>query len=55
MKWYSKYLSIYGVDFGQVKPEIVTEIRRAVDAKRCENPEVSVVVIAHNETRRIAD
>ena len=33
MKWYSKYLSIYGVDFGQVKPEIVTEIRKAVDAK----------------------
>ena len=54
MKWYSKYLSIYGVDFGQVKPEIVTEIRRAVDAKRCESPEVSVVVIAHNEARRIA-
>lgn len=54
MAWYSKYLSIYDKDFSEVNDKTVDKIRRAVASKQCDHPEVSVVVIAHNEARRIA-
>lgn len=54
MKWYNKYLSVFGKDFSAIPPETVGEIRRQLKAKQSETPLASVVLIAYNESRHIA-
>lgn len=53
-KWYDKYLSIYGKSFDEIPESIFDQIRFQIAEKQCDNPLVSIVVIAFNEERRLA-
>ena len=53
-KWYDKYISIYGKPFSEVPLSINCEIREHLRQMQCEEPLVSIVVIAYNEERRLA-
>ena len=53
-KWYDKYLSIYGMPFDEVSCIILDEIKTKLASQQCEDPLVSIVVIAFNEERRLA-
>lgn len=54
MKWYEKYLSIYGKSIDEIPEEVCNEIKQKLAEKQSEQPLVSVVVIAYNEERRLA-
>lgn len=54
MAWYDKYLSIYGKPFSEVPQSVVETIRQGIRDKQADEPQVSVVVIAYNEERRLA-
>lgn len=54
MAWYSKYLSIYEKPFSEVPDEVVVSIRSRLAAMQSEEPLVSIVVIAHDEGKRLA-
>lgn len=51
--WYDKYLSIYGKFFEEIPESIYDEIKGKLAERQCEDPLVSVVVIAYNEERRL--
>lgn len=51
--WYDKYLSIYGKSPNEISESILDEIKGKLAAKQCQEPLVSVVVIAYNEERRL--
>lgn len=53
MTWYKKYLSIYEKPFSEVPKETISEIQSKLKKLECNNPLVSVVVIAHNEEKRL--
>lgn len=53
MKWYDKYLQIYNRPFAEVPSEIRNEIQEGYPAANDDNPVVSVIAIAHNESERI--
>lgn len=53
MSWYSKYLSAYEKLFNEVSSETILEVRTKLKKLECDNPLVSVVVIAHNEEKRL--
>ena len=53
MAWYKQYLSIYGKPFSEVPQDVVEGIRQRIRSLQSEEPLVSVVVIAHNEERRM--
>lgn len=53
MAWYDKYLSIYGKPFCEVPEAVVSETRERLAALQSDEPQVSVVVIAYNEERRL--
>lgn len=53
MKWYHKYLSVYGKPFKDVSPKIIDEVRTRMLRLQNEEPLVSVVVIAHNEEKHL--
>jgi len=53
MKWYSKYLSVYEKPFSKAPKEAILEVSEKLKKLECENPIVSVVVIAHNEEKRL--
>ena len=53
MSWYSKYLSVYEKPFSETPNETILEIRSKLKKLECDNPLVSVVVIAHNEEKRL--
>lgn len=52
--WYDKYLSIYGKSFEEIPDSVLDEIKEKLAAKQCQEPFVSIVVIAYNEERRLA-
>lgn len=53
MKWYHKYLSVYGKPFKDVSPRTIEEVRTRILRLQSEEPLVSVVVIAHNEEKHL--
>lgn len=53
MPWYSKYLSVLEKPFTDAPQEIVKEVHENLKKFRSENPIASVVVIAHNEEKRL--
>ena len=53
-KWYDKYLSIYGKSPDEISEPILDEIKEKLAKKQCNEPLVSVVVIAYNEERRLS-
>lgn len=54
MKWYDKYLSIYGKPFSELPQSIIVEIREQLATQQSDKPLVSIVVIAYNEEKRLA-
>ena len=53
MKWYDKYLTIYGKALDEVSVNTLDEIKQKLARQQSESPLVSVVVIAYNEERRL--
>lgn len=53
MKWYNRYLAVFEKPFLAVSEEIVLRVTALLLEKQSNNPLVSVVVIAHNESTRI--
>jgi len=53
MKWYNKYLTIYGKALDEVSVNTLDEIKQKLARQQSESPLVSVVVIAYNEERRL--
>lgn len=53
MSWYSKYLTVYGLPFGEIPQIIIDEARNKLEILQSPMPEVSVVVIAYNESTRL--
>lgn len=53
MAWYEKFLSIYGIPFEEVPQEVVQATRQRLAALQSQEPQVSVVVIAYNEAKRL--
>ena len=47
MKWYQKYLSIYGKALSDIPDGTILQIRNQLQSLQSDDPEVSVVVIAH--------
>lgn len=54
MAWYDKYLSIYGMPFNDIPCDVITRIKNQLAVLQNGEPEVSVVVIAYNEEKRLA-
>ena len=53
MTWYSKYLSIFEKSLEEIPENTIIEIQHKLKLQKQDNPLVSVVVIAHNEEKRI--
>lgn len=53
MSWYSKYYDIYGKDPSSLDDGIMSTIKGKMTKAISDNPLASVVVIAHNEEKRI--
>lgn len=53
MSWYKKYLSLYEKPFSEAPEEIISKIYSKLKKLECDNPLVSVIVIAHNEEKRL--
>lgn len=52
--WYDKYLSIYGKSLDGISESILDEIKTKLSQKQSREPQISIVVIAYNEERRLA-
>lgn len=52
--WYDKYLSIYGKSLDEIPESVFDEIKTKLSQKQSREPQVSIVVIAYNEERRLA-
>lgn len=53
MKWYTKYLQLYGKPLCETPMELIEDIRQKIAAKSSSTPLASVVIIAHNEENHI--
>ena len=53
MKWYEKYLSVYGKPYADVSAEVMDGIRNRLRTLQSDEPLVSVVVIAYNEEKHL--
>ena len=53
MKWYTQYLSIFGLTLSEIPEETLKEVRALLHQKHSPTPLVSVVLIAHNEETHI--
>jgi glycosyltransferase involved in cell wall biosynthesis len=53
MSWYSKYLSVFEKPFDLAPEPVTWEIKENLKKFECNNPLVSVVLIAHNEDTRL--
>jgi hypothetical protein len=53
MAWYKKYLSAYEKPFREVPEEVIREIKSNINKLQSNTPLVSVVIIAHNEEKRL--
>ncbi len=51
--WYEKYLTIFGASYKDVPVEVKQEIAGRLKNRSSENPLASVVLIAHNEEKKI--
>lgn len=54
MKWYEKYMSVYGKPYSEVQPEVMDGIRSRMQRLHSDAPLVSVVMIAYNEEKHLA-
>ncbi len=52
-KWYDKYLSIYGKTLNEIPESVIDEIKKNLSKMQCQEPLVSIVVIAYNEEKRL--
>jgi glycosyltransferase involved in cell wall biosynthesis len=53
MKWYSKYLTVFEKPLDDTDPAIFEEVKKNMQKIQSDKPLVSVVVIAHNEEKRL--
>lgn len=53
MKWYEKYLQVYGKPFNEAPQEIVDEVRQKLQALQSEQPLVTISLIAYNEEKHL--
>lgn len=53
MKWYSKYMQVYGKPIDEVSEETLNVVRQQLKSCQSDTPLVSVVLIAHNEERHL--
>lgn len=53
MKWYNKYLSVYGKSFEAISPEIIAHIRSNVERLQNKKPLATIAIIAHNEEKHL--
>lgn len=53
VKWYDKYLSIYGKSPEEIPNVILDTIKNQLFIRQSNNPLVSIVVIAYNEEKRL--
>ncbi len=54
MKWYSKFMDIYGKSIEDVPSAVFTEISSKISSLQSNEPLITVAVIAHNEEKRLA-
>ena len=54
MKWYKKYLSIFEKPIKEVSSDIISLIQNNIKVKQSKTPLASVILIAHNEGKRLA-
>lgn len=52
-RWYDKYLAAYNKPFGEVPEALRDEVKSRLEAMQSDTPIASVILIAHNEGRRI--
>lgn len=53
MKWYDKYLSVYGKSYDEIPDAVFDEVRSGLQTLQHDQPLISIVVIAYNEERRL--
>lgn len=53
MNWYTKYLSVFEKPFSSVPLAVIEEVRGKLEHLNSKEPLASVVVIAHNEEKRL--
>ncbi|MCE5321001.1 MAG: glycosyltransferase family 2 protein [Bacteroidales bacterium] len=53
MKWYDKYLTVFEKPFIDASEETICSIKSNLSALQSENPVASVIIIAHNEEKRL--
>lgn len=53
MKWYKKYLDIYGKPFSEVPQEVIDEIRTKLQKLQSDTPLVTVSLIGYNEEKHL--
>jgi glycosyltransferase involved in cell wall biosynthesis len=53
MKWYKKYLKYYEKPLSEVPDDVVERLKGMLASHKISNPEVSVVLIAHNEEKHL--
>ena len=51
--WYDKYLSIYGKSLDEIPESVLDEIKNNLAQKQNQEPQISIVVIAYNEEKRL--
>lgn len=54
MKWYSKFMDVYGKAIEDVSPSVFEEISGNMARLQSSEPLITVAVIAHNEEKRLA-
>ena len=54
MAWFDKYLQVYNKPYDEVPKELIAQTHSRIKALQSDEPEVSVVIIAYNEERRLA-
>lgn len=54
MAWYTKYLSVYGKPFDEVPKDVIESAKQRLASLQSDEPLVSVVVIAYNESMRLS-
>lgn len=54
MAWYDKYLTVYGRPLSEVPADVIDGARGRLAAMQSDSPQVSVVIIAHNEETRLS-
>lgn len=53
MSWYIKYLTVFEKPLDEVDDKIISNIRNKANKLKYYNPLVSIVIIAHNEEKRL--